>query len=187
MFTSRLRRLEMAMAEAASYSEWRDAAIAHDEASGAAGWKQVDESEHFDHVSIRKRLEHLESLRSQGDDHGLLFTLNEGIHGNMGGMGVAALFGKAKFGTKAVITDYIEAVADALVHLADPATDGIAFEDKLDFFRRASHCFGYPALLPSRCGQGAVVRAPAAEHHLGFERRRTGRRPDVRKHGRRTR
>jgi len=151
------------MAEAASYREWRDAAIAHDEASGAAGWKQVDESEHFDHVSIRKRLEHLESLRSQGDDHGLLFTLNEGIHGNMGGMGVAALFGKAKFGTKAVITDYIEAVADALEHLADPATDGIAFEDKLDFFRRASHCFGRSALMMS--GSGTLLY-----FHLGVAR-----------------
>ncbi len=38
------------MDTATSYEEWREAAIAHDKASGVAEWVQSDESKHFDHV-----------------------------------------------------------------------------------------------------------------------------------------
>ena len=140
------------MAEAASYEDWRAAAIAHDEASGAARWKQMDQSSHFDYASIRQRLDDLRKLRKHGDDRGILFTLNEGIHGNLGGMGVGELFRKARFGTKQVIADYVEEVATALERLADPDLDSISFEEKLDFFRRASHCFGRSALMMSGSG-----------------------------------
>ena len=151
------------MAEAASYEDWRAAAIAHDEASGAARWKQMDQSSHFDYASIRQRLDDLRKLRKHGDDRGILFTLNEGIHGNLGGMGVGELFRKARFGTKQVIADYVEEVATALERLADPDLDAISFEEKLDFFRRASHCFGRSALMMS--GSGTLLY-----FHLGVAR-----------------
>ena len=35
------------------------------------------------------RLDRLRSMRAKHDYQGLLFNLNEGIHGNMGGMGKA--------------------------------------------------------------------------------------------------
>ncbi len=95
------------MAAADSYEEWREAAIAHDEKSGVMRWKTCDESKHFDYKSIRRRLERLRKLRAKKDYPGILFALNEGIHGNIDGMGRRALYGKAKFGTKTLITDYI--------------------------------------------------------------------------------
>ena len=152
MILSRLSRIEKAMDEATCYEEWRDAAMEHDDASGASRWKEMDRSRRYDFVSIRERLDHLRTLRASKDDRGLLFALNEGIHGNMGGMGKTALYGKAKFGTKHLIEDYVEEIAQALEHLADPAVDSITFEEKLDFFQRASHCFGRSALMMSGSG-----------------------------------
>jgi len=152
VFANRLKKLEAAMDEAASYDEWKLAAIEHDEESGAARWKRLDQSTRYDFVSIRTRLDHLRKLRADGDDKGLLFALNEGIHGNMGGMGASPLYGKAKFGTKRLIEGYVEEIALALEHLASPEVDSISFADKLDFFHRASHCFGRSALMMSGSG-----------------------------------
>ena len=152
VFPTRLKKLEAAMEEATSYDEWRLAAIEHDEQSGAARWKDIDQSIRYDFVSIRARLDHLRNLRARHDNEGLLFALNEGIHGNMGGMGAAPLYGKAKFGTKKLIEDYVEEIALALEHLASPEVDSISFADKCDFFQRASHCFGRSALMMSGSG-----------------------------------
>ena len=55
------------MDEARSYPEWREAAIAHDKASGVHEWVESDESKYFDYVSIRRRLERLRKLRAAGD------------------------------------------------------------------------------------------------------------------------
>ena len=140
------------MESAESYEEWKKAAIEHDEESGAARWKNSDPSTRYDFVSIRSRLDHLRKLRARQDDKGLLFALNEGIHGNMGGMGASPLYGKAKFGTKNLIEDYVEEIALALEHLASPEVDSISFADKLDFFQRANHCFGRSALMMSGSG-----------------------------------
>ena len=57
----------------------------------------------------------LRKLRQAGDDHGMFFVLNEGIHGNMAGMGSAMLYQQAKTGSKALIEAYINEVRDALV------------------------------------------------------------------------
>ena len=46
-----------------------------------------DQTDLYDYLTIRTRIDKLRSLRANHDDHGLLFALNEGIHGNMGGMG----------------------------------------------------------------------------------------------------
>lgn len=140
------------MESATCYDEWREAAIEHDAESGAARWREVNQSRRYDYASIQTRLEHLRNLRDHNDDRGLLFALNEGIHGNMGGMGKSALYGKSKFGTKHLIEDYVAAIAESLEHLADPAVDSISFEEKIDFFQRASHCFGRSALMMSGSG-----------------------------------
>ncbi len=140
------------MAAAGSYEEWREAAIAHDEKSGVIRWKTSDESKHFDHKSIRRRLERLRKLRAKKDYPGILFALNEGIHGNIDGMGRRALYGKAKFGTKQLITDYIWEVADALELLAGDGGKDIPVPELLDFFHRARHCYGCTAFMMSGAG-----------------------------------
>lgn len=146
------RKLEKAMDQAESYEEWKEAALAYDAARGFDRWRAKDSSTQYDNVSIRIRLDSLQSMRARHDHSGLLFTLNEGIHGNMGGMGKSALYERAMFGTKQLIVDYVEEIVEALELLASPEVDEISFEEKLDFFRRAHHCFGRSALMMSGSG-----------------------------------
>ena len=152
MLLSKTQKLEYAMAEARSYEEWREAAIEHDEASGVDEWVESDESKHFDYESIRRRLGRLRRLRESGDYTRLLFALNEGIHGNIDGMGRRALYGKARFGTKKLIMEFVDEVVNALELLASEEADDIPFDDRLDFFRRARHCYGCSAFVMSGAG-----------------------------------
>jgi TAG lipase/steryl ester hydrolase/phospholipase A2/LPA acyltransferase len=148
-------RSETALAKACTYAEWSEAARELDRRSGKAAWRERDKSDHYDYRSIRRRLERLIELREVGDNEGLLFTLNEGIHGNMDGIANDQLWQEARFGTKQLIHDYVDAVSEALEHLASPEVGEIPFEEKRDFFRRAHHCYGCSALLMS--GSGAFL------------------------------
>ncbi len=148
-------KMEKAMAQAENYSDWSDAAAAHDRSTGVDKWKASDDSKHFDNASIRRRLKRLSKLWKAQDNAGLLYALNEGIHGNMDGMGNDRLHQKAKFGTKQLIQDYVDAIVNSLEYLASDKVDDIPFEEKLDFFRRAQHCYGRSAFLMS--GSGAFL------------------------------
>lgn len=153
MRTSRkLALLEKQMAGCNSYDEWREAALQHDELSGMRRWREVDQTRQYDYSQIRLRLDRLRSLRSRHDYQGLLFTLNEGIHGNMGGMGRSTLYQRAKFGTKHLIEQYIDEVDDSLRFLAELESKDVTLQQKLDFFYRANICFGRSALMLSGGG-----------------------------------
>jgi NTE family protein len=148
----KLKKLERTMNKARSYDEWRQAAIEHDEISGKRSWREVDQTSQYDYAQIRLRLDRIRSLRARHDHHGLLFTLNEGIHGNMGGMGRSSLYRQAKFGTKKLIEQYIDEVDDSLRYLAELDNDLINPQEKMDFFYRANVCFGRSALMLSGGG-----------------------------------
>jgi TAG lipase/steryl ester hydrolase/phospholipase A2/LPA acyltransferase len=166
-----LRQVKRALRNAGSYAEWREAAAVYDRHLGLDRWRQRDHSRQFDYVSIRVRLDQLRSLKARHDNRGLLFALNEGIHGNMGGMGRAGLYSHALSGTKHLIEQYIDEVVHTLEHLADEDSGDIEPEEKRDFFRRASHCFGHSAFMMSGAGSllyfhVGVVRALAEEDLL---------------------
>jgi TAG lipase / steryl ester hydrolase / phospholipase A2 / LPA acyltransferase len=165
------RALNKALSEADTYEEWRGIAAEIDRRNGACKWQTVDRSSQYDYVSIRHKLDQLRSLRARHDNRGLLYTIGEGIHGNLGGMGSSGLYDLALTGTKSLIVDYVEEVADALELLAAPTTTDLSFEEKLEFFRRAHHCFGRSALMMSGSGtllyfHAGVVRALAAQNLL---------------------
>jgi predicted acylesterase/phospholipase RssA len=148
----KLKKLEKQMYSAESYQEWCEAAFEHDEVSGAKRWREVDQTSQYDYSQIRLRLDRLRSLRARQDYHGLLYTLNEGIHGNMGGMGRASLYRRANFGTKHLIEQYIDEIDDSLRLLAELPSDVLDVQEKLDFFYRANICFGRSALMLSGGG-----------------------------------
>ncbi|GAA0866987.1 DUF3336 domain-containing protein [Sphingopyxis soli] len=138
------------LVRASDYAAWSKAAVAADVKSGMQAWRDTDESRHFDYKAIRARLEKLRKLSAAGDVKGLLFVLNEGIHGNIDGMGAERLYQKARFGTKKLIEAYVAEVVAALDKIA--ASRSIPREEKRDFFRRAQHCYGRSALLLSGSG-----------------------------------
>lgn len=144
-----LPALEKRLAAASSYAEWQALAARHDELSGAANWRQVPQSRLYDHAEVQARLDHLQQLLADQSTHELLYALNEGIHGNMGGMGKPVLYQRAKCGTKHLIEDYVETIARALEHISQSPASQVPHPEKLDFFRRASHCYGRSALLLS--------------------------------------
>lgn len=146
------RKIERDLERATSYEEWKAAAQAYDSQTGLDRWKIMDQSRRYDYVAIRVRLDRLRTLRARQDNRGLLFSLNEGIHGNMGGMGSSSLYEKSKFGTKQLVVDYVDEIVSALDHLASPEIDEISVDEKLDFFHRADHCFGRSALMMSGSG-----------------------------------
>lgn len=148
-----LTRLERKMRHANNYADWKNAALEHDAKSGFEAWKSKEESKSYDYVNIRTRIDALKEYRRQEDDIGLLFALNEGIHGNQGGMGKSILYEKAKLGTKHLIEEYVDEIVSALDYISTiPESSEITKEDKLDFFERASHCFGRSALMLSGAG-----------------------------------
>lgn len=150
-----LRKLEYGLRHAESFENWDELARLHDELSGAEAWKQRDDSELFDARQIRKRFKLLKQTLEDGDSEETLFALNEGIHGNMGGMGKSALYRRSKRGTKKLINEYVDMIILALRHVADAPESEIALDEKLDFFRRASHCYGRSALTLSG-GSGLI-------------------------------
>lgn len=150
--TRRLKALDNEMVTANSYDQWRAAAIEHDEVSGMAEWRDVESTDLFDFAQIRLRLDRLQSLRARNDYQGLLFALNEGIHGNMGGMGKSALYRQAKFGTKRLIEDYITEIDASLRLIAELDDEIIPAQKKIEFFYRCNVCFGRSALMLSGGG-----------------------------------
>ena len=168
--SSELAQIEKAMNRADSYETWKGYALEHDALSGRAAWKDKEESKDYDHENIRWRLDSLQDLRSRDDYPGLLFALNEGIHGNQGGMGQAQLHEHAKFGTKRLIEEYVDEIAEVLNIINELPPEIISDADKRDFFQRASLCFGRSALMLSGAGSlgyfhGGVLKA-LAEHDL---------------------
>ena len=130
----KLKKLQRLMDKSTDYPQWCEAAQEHDELTGKKRWRDVDQTTEYDYVQIRLRLDKLRSLRARHDYHGLLFSLNEGIHGNMGGMGRSALYQHANFGTKRLIEQYIDEIDDSLRFLAELDSSEIDPQEKLDFF-----------------------------------------------------
>ena len=161
MFESaKLRSQKDILESAETYEEWREAAQVHDDLSGASEWRKVDQTRLYDYRQIRHRLARLRRYRTRKDNHALLFTLNEGVHGNMGGMGRADLYSHSLIGTKHLIEEYVDEIAQCIEYLADFNVDDISFEEKYDFFHRASLCYGRSALMLS--GGGSL-----GHFHLG--------------------
>ncbi len=148
----KLKRLDKQMAAADSYSAWHKLAKQHDELSGGAEWRKVEHTDLYDYAQIRLRLDRLRNLRARHDYQGLLFALNEGIHGNMGGMGRGVLYRMAKTGTKALIEDYISEIDESLRLIAELPDDVIPVQQKVEFFYRCNICFGRSGLMLSGGG-----------------------------------
>jgi TAG lipase/steryl ester hydrolase/phospholipase A2/LPA acyltransferase len=135
-----------------TYSDWQAHARTIDTKSGADGWKTTEISRRYDYKVIRRRYDELVEVNRAGDPERLLYYLDEGIHGNMGGMGAPNLYTRAAFGTKNLIADYTEELVSALRQVEAIPADVIPDHEKRAFFRRASLGFGKTALMLSGAG-----------------------------------
>ncbi|HEY0975167.1 MAG TPA: DUF3336 domain-containing protein [Solimonas sp.] len=137
---------------AANYGDWREIASDLDRLEGADTWKQDETSEDYDYLLIRERLARMRELRKHADARQLAFELYEGLHGNLGNMSNAALYGYARVGTKRLIEEYVVEVARCLDFLCAGDFADFGFEDKIQFFKRTATAFGRSALMLSGGG-----------------------------------
>ena len=93
-------KYERKMRRAKSHEAWLEAAHEHDTATGQDKWRQEQQSSKYDYLNIQSRVDELRKLRANRDDVGLLYALNQGIHGNQGGMGNSTLYNQSMVGTK---------------------------------------------------------------------------------------
>ena len=145
----RLNQIEKQMDSARSYLDWHDQAQHYDTVSGADHWRKAAESSLYDWQEIQIRIDKLKHCLEENAWRELLYALNEGVHGNMGGMGRNILYSRARCGTKALIDTYVDTICESLQAIFTCPDNVIAYTEKLDFFRRASHCYGRSALLLS--------------------------------------
>ena len=133
------------------YEDWYSWAREDDRRKGLHRWREDEASDLYDYQIIRRRYDELVEARRSGDPERLFYYFNEGLHGNMGGMGAPQLYNKAKSGTKLLIDQYIEEIVAALKDLED-MQDVIDLPTKIGYFERASGCFGKTALMFSGAG-----------------------------------
>ncbi|MEM9529471.1 MAG: DUF3336 domain-containing protein [Pseudomonadota bacterium] len=149
MSRSKLDLYQNAMDHALSYEEWSEAATEYDHIVGHDAWKREKECPLYDYRLIAARTRLLRRLRRENKVERLTFYLREELHGNLGNIANPALYQVARFGTKKLITDYLDEVVSALEHLCDGRFKDLPKARKQVFFKRAAQSFGRSALVLS--------------------------------------
>jgi TAG lipase/steryl ester hydrolase/phospholipase A2/LPA acyltransferase len=142
-------KYEKALAEATSYEEWHAAALELDRLDKKDNWREVQESQEYDHRLIASRLKLLRKLRRDQEFDLMMFRLREELHGNLGNMANPALYQHARTGTKNLVNEYLDEVSAALDMLTDSNVKTLPPMRKRRFLKRAARSFGRSALLLS--------------------------------------
>lgn len=170
MANKRLTDLENVMKNAECYADYKEAAQAHDELSGAQEWKAKDACKDYDYREIRKRVQRIKQARSNNDAAGLMYILHEGLHGNLGNIAASTLTSHAKIGTKRLIEEFITQVCESLDVIYQADENEIDFYEKVSFFDETAHAFGRSCLMLSGGAglgffHGGVIKC-LVEHNL---------------------
>jgi hypothetical protein len=153
-----------------AYKIWEQEALANDELSGASARKTTDKTNAFDYKVIRRRYAELRALIDASDVEGLCYYLNEGINGNIGGMGAPKLYTQAKHPTKDLTRDYTYAIVEALNFLAGVPDNSLS---------KKGQTRPFPACQPGLWTHFPdAQRRIATPHYIRLERWRHGRCPD---------
>jgi predicted acylesterase/phospholipase RssA len=147
--TTMAKKYEIALAEATSYEQWHEAALALDHLDGGDRWRDKAESPDYDYKLIASRVKLLRQLRRRKDVDRLIFRLREELHGNLGNMANPALYQHCRVGTKTLINAYLDEVCAALNLLCDTDVEALPPMRKRIFLKRAARSFGRSALLLS--------------------------------------
>lgn len=159
-FRNPLAELERALAHADRYTEWQAIAEEHDRRSGAAAWREDDESPCYDASLLRSDVTALRTLRQQGDGVGLIRALTATVYRHQADVGAAELYGRALAGTKNLVAAWLNEAEASLTWLAEQPIPGITPAQKLARFEQAWSVYGRSALMLSG---GATW----GFHHLG--------------------
>ncbi len=149
LLRTRVSQLRKALEESTQYSVWCERAQELDALLGLDLWRLENESDDYDYVLIRERLQQLRVYQQQPDLQNLVRALREGLHHDLGNIGNPLLYNRSHFGTKKLIEDYIDQVCEALNFVADHEIRNFGFDRKIKFFKETAQSFGQPALMLS--------------------------------------
>ena len=144
--------------DAGSYEAWAAAAEALDAETGAAAWRDRDESELYDAEALRDSILAMQRHRADGDAAGLADQLTEDLYRHLNDLLAPDLYSVALGGTKRLVERFLGEAESSLLWLAQ--APGIPHGQLLTRFEQAWHVFGRTALLLSG---GATW----GFHHLG--------------------
>lgn len=120
-----------------------------DTALGLDAWKSRAASHLYDHELISQRLMLMRSHAKRGDNHALVWLLRSGLLRNIGGIGNKDLYNRTTVGTKRLIEEYVEEVAQQLDRLCREDLAGYTLAEKYFLFQDTRHAYGRSALLLS--------------------------------------
>ena len=143
------RECVTAMQQATDYAGWREAAAELDRREGLDAWREDDASDDYDWRLVRSRLRQIRQYRNENEHRKLVHHLRQGLHWNLGNTGNTVLYGVARVGTKKLVTDYLQAVCEALEHVADLPEAEFTHAEKLRFFHDVALSYGRSALMLS--------------------------------------
>lgn len=148
------------MAAAESYAEWRAAAEAHDQRSGAAERRHEEESPYYDASLLRQDIVELRAFRESANARGLIRALTASVYRHQADIGAPELYDEALCGTRHLVTAWLDEAEASLRWLAAHAVPGMPEAEKLRRFETAWMVYGRSALMLSG---GATW----GFHHLG--------------------
>lgn len=143
------REAEYAMAHAADYRTWHQAAEELDRRDGLDEWKEDEVSDEYDWRLIRSRLRQIRQYRAEGEVLKLVHNLRQGLHWNLGNIGNPELYARTRVGTKHLVVEYVTEVCEALNELCDANHPDFLYPDKLRFFHEVALSYGRSALMLS--------------------------------------
>lgn len=149
MADKRLRKRQRDLENAPGYDSWREIAAELDRLEGLEDWRADDTSDDYDYLLIKERLAEMRALRQAGAVRHLAFTLNEGLHGNIGNIANPALHGVARCGTKFLIESYVEEVARCIDYISAGDFPDFPLAEKVRFLKRTGTVFGRSGLMLS--------------------------------------
>ena len=144
-----LREATEALERAESYPEWKQAAAAHDQLSGAAAWREDGDSLYYDHALMRKDVGSLKQLREAGDGRGLVDALTASVYRHQADIAAHELYVTALSGPKHLVRDWLDEVEAALTWLVLHPVQGLSPTDKRRRFEDAWKVYGRSALMLS--------------------------------------
>lgn len=157
---TRLRDLNEALDAADSFAVWLDIAREIDLHTGAADWRDDDESPWYDAVRLREDVATLQRLRDAGDAARLTDALTASVYRHQADLASEALYDVALAGTKRLVGAWLDEAEATLRWLVANPSRGVAPDVQRRRFAQAWRAYGRSALLLSG---GATW----GFHHLG--------------------
>lgn len=149
---NRIRQLAQALKNAATYTEWRTAALELDVLQGNDRWRAEDASPFYPYELLREQIQQMENLRSQDDSKALVSYMQESLHRTLGELVDPNLYNRALAGSKFLIRDYLDQIEITLNYLCCRDFPDLPFGQKRQLFKNAAKNFGCSALMLSGGG-----------------------------------